>query len=86
MVGSAHLTLSPIRFTAQFDFAFQIDIRTSKCIRHRWCSRWVDLRFVLDVVTCAEMSPSRLPNDAVCIYFADLFGNIFSTKVRDVKL
>ena len=22
----------------------------------------------LDVVTCAEMSPSRLPNDAVCIY------------------
>ena len=47
---------------------------------------WVDLRLGLDVVTCAGMSPSRLPNDAVCIYFGDLFGNIFSTKVWDVKL
>ena len=37
MVRSVHFILSPIRFTAQFDFAVsEIYIRTRKYMMHRW--------------------------------------------------
>ena len=53
---------------------FQIDIRTRKCLLHHWygkmgSSQHKSKRLGLDVVTCAEMVPSRLTSDAVCIYY-----------------
>ena len=79
MVRSTHLALSPIRFTYQFDFAVSDRyIGKRKYILHRWYGEMSSsqhssphqaraFRRGLDVMTSAEMSPSRLPNDAVCI-------------------
>ena len=70
MVRSAHLALSPIHFTAKFDFA--ISDRYSYEKMHiaslvRRDGLISALVTTLTVVTCAEMSSSRLHNDAVCI-------------------
>ena len=58
MVRSAHLTLSVISFTAQFDFTVSDERHTA---------RWAPHRIRLDVVIYVEVSSSRLPNDAVYI-------------------
>ena len=58
MARLAHLALSPIRFTVQLDFTVSDRFSYQKASR-----------LGLDVVTFAEMSPSRLPSDAVCIYY-----------------
>ena len=39
MVGSAHLALYPIRFTAQLDFAVSDTYSYEKYILHRWVRR-----------------------------------------------
>ena len=73
MVRSAHLALSPMRFTDQLHFTFSDrylyeKIHTASSGTARCTDLSTRLWLGLDVVvTCAEMSPSRLPNDAVCI-------------------
>ena len=75
MVRSVHLAFCPIRFTdfSVLDRFSYEKIRTASL----GTARWADLstrhhikpsptRLGLDVVTSAEISPSRLPNDAVC--------------------
>ena len=71
MVRSAHLTLSPRRFTALFDFAAsnrysyeKIGLHTASLVRRDGTQHSVPHQ----VVTCVQISPSRLPNDALCIY------------------
>ena len=67
---SAHLALSTKRFTDQFDFA--VSDRNSYVKEHTALSGTARLalayRLGFDVMTCAEMSPSRLTYDALCIY------------------
>ena len=68
--------LKGLSFTVQLDYAVS-DIYTYKKLHTAWLgtARWTDLstRHYIKpspkgVVTCADMSPSRLTNDAVCIY------------------
>ena len=74
MVRLAYLALTPILFTAQIDFAVRYSYEKIHTVS-LGTARWADLSTLhhikpsprLDVVTCADMNPSRLPNDAVCI-------------------
>ena len=71
-----YLTLSRIRFTAKFDFAVSDrysyeKMHTASLVRRDGIiSALVTTSSprLKAVVTCAEISPSRLPNDALGIY------------------
>ena len=74
-MGSAHLTLSPIHFTAQFDFAVSDKYLYEKIhTASMGTAEWADLgtrhrmkACACYMVTRAEMSPTPLGNDAACI-------------------
>ena len=75
---------------------FQIDIRPRKCILHRWYGEvdWSQhfhhlsprLKARVDVMTCAEMSPSRRTNDTVCIYSFTLNKHICVLYIQNSQL
>ena len=69
MVRSAHLALFPIRLADQFDFTVSDRFSCEKIhTASLGTATWTDLSTCNKIkVTCAEMSPYRLPSDAVCI-------------------
>ena len=90
MLRSAHLALSPKRLTDdQIRGFLPLQIYSYEKIHTAslGTSRWADLcsrHHITDVVTCSQMSPTRLPNDAVCILYSQSMSSIYdqSTDLR----